>query len=192
MVWGGRDRDANPLASADGFTELYRRHADPLLRFFARRVYDPEAALDLTSETFAQALLSRRRFRGHSEAEAAAWVRVIAERQLARYYRSGEIERRALERIGVEVPPLTDADIERIEELAGLGELKAAIGNGLAEISEGQRSALRLRVIEELPYAEVAAQLGISPQTARARVSRALRSLAKTIDEPPTTKEATG
>jgi DNA-directed RNA polymerase specialized sigma24 family protein len=37
-------------------------------------------------------------------------------------------------------------------------------------------------VIDERPYAEVARTLGISEQTARARVSRALRRLADATD----------
>ena len=42
------------LASRDdpaAFVELYRRHAEDLLRYFARRTLDPEAAAELTAET---------------------------------------------------------------------------------------------------------------------------------------------
>jgi hypothetical protein len=39
----------------DAFAQLYRRHAEDLLRYFARRTLDPEAAAELTAETFAQA-----------------------------------------------------------------------------------------------------------------------------------------
>ena len=31
-------------AEPEAFTELYRRHAEDLLRYFARRTLDPEAA----------------------------------------------------------------------------------------------------------------------------------------------------
>ena len=41
------------------FVELYRRHAEDLLRYFARRTLDPEAAAELTAETFAEAFASR-------------------------------------------------------------------------------------------------------------------------------------
>ena len=40
-----------------------------------------------------------------------------------------------------------------------------------------QRDILRLRVVEGRTYAEVAVELGISEDNARARVSRALRAL---------------
>ena len=44
-----------------------------------------------------------------------------------------------------------------------------------------QREAVRLRVVDELEYDELAARLSISAQTARARVSRGLRALGEAI-----------
>ena len=46
------------------FGSVYRDHAQSVLVFLARRTYDPELAMDLTAETFAQ--VSQRRFRGAS------------------------------------------------------------------------------------------------------------------------------
>jgi DNA-directed RNA polymerase specialized sigma24 family protein len=42
---------------------------------------------------------------------------------------------------------------------------------------------LQLRVIEERPYREIAAQLKCTPQAARLRVSRLLRQLHYTLGE---------
>jgi RNA polymerase sigma-70 factor (ECF subfamily) len=61
----GRSDAALLLASRDdpaAFVELYRRHAEDLLRYFARRTLDPEAAAELTAETFAEAFASRVRY----------------------------------------------------------------------------------------------------------------------------------
>jgi RNA polymerase sigma-70 factor (ECF subfamily) len=41
--------------------------------------------------------------------------------------------------------------------------------------------AIELRIVRELPYPEVAAELGVSEQTARARVSRGLRALRQAM-----------
>src|SRR3954470_22438411 len=79
---------------------LYAKHRDALLVFLVRRTADTEVALDLWAETFAQAVASRRRYRGTTEAEAAAWLYAIAKRQLALYYRRGKAEQRALQRLG--------------------------------------------------------------------------------------------
>jgi RNA polymerase sigma-70 factor (ECF subfamily) len=45
------------------FRELYERHAVQIHGLHLRRTRDADAAHDLTAETFAQAWLSRRRFR---------------------------------------------------------------------------------------------------------------------------------
>ena len=66
-----------------------------------------------------------------------------------------------------------------LEELASLRSHQAALADGLASLSVDQRKALQLRIVEERSYAELASTLGITEQTARARVSRALRALAK-------------
>lgn len=162
-----------------GFQALYDRMAERLLVFLARRVLDAELALDLWAESLAQAFAGRGRFRGASAAEEEAWLYGIARRQLAQYMRRGHAERRALRRLGLERPELDDADLERLEELAGLAELRASVAAGLDGLPDAQRDALRLRVVEEMSYPEVAARLRVSEQAARARVSRALRSLGE-------------
>jgi RNA polymerase sigma-70 factor, ECF subfamily len=45
-----------------------------------------------------------------------------------------------------------------------------------------QGDALRLRVIDERSYPEIAETLGVSEQAARARVSRGLRRLADALE----------
>ena len=72
------------------------------------------------------------------------------------------MERGALQRVGIRVPALHEDDLEAIDERAGLGELRTALGVELARLSVEQREALRLRVVEERSYAEVALVLGVS------------------------------
>ncbi len=180
------------LSTQDGFAAFYERHGRKLVTFFARRVYDPQLALDLTAETFAQALLSVRRLRAETDEEALAWLYGIARNQLKAFYRRGRAERRALERLRIEVPEL-DPDSERqIERLAELTELRAAVAAGLAQLSGAERSAVELRVVHELPYPEVAARLHVSEVAARARVSRGLRALAAALDAPGSIEEEVG
>jgi RNA polymerase sigma-70 factor (ECF subfamily) len=56
------------------------------------------------------------------------------------------------------------------------------VASAFSDLSGDQREALRLRVIDELPYPEIAESLGVSEQTARARVSRGLRRLADAVE----------
>jgi RNA polymerase sigma-70 factor (ECF subfamily) len=91
------------------------------------------------------------------------------------------VERRALERAGFQRRALSDPEYERIEELAGLSELREQVAAGLDGLGEEHRAALQLRIVEERPYAEVAVALGVSEQTARARVSRAVAALRQSL-----------
>ena len=180
---------AGPLAD---FSSFYAEHAERVLVFLARRCLDTDVAVDLMAETFAQAYAGRRRFRGTTDAEAAAWIFAIARHQLAGYFKRGRAERRAVQRLGIEVPAVEPDDLERIEELAGLGPLRGAVSAQFGELSGDQRDAMRLRLIDELPYPDVARALSISEDTARARVSRGLRRLAAALEGTPLPERSAG
>ena len=171
-----------PVSDPRGFVDLYRRESGMILTFCARRVLDPEAAVDLTAETFAQAFGSRRGFRGSSEVEARAWLLTIARRQIARYLRRGVMDRSAVMRLGIQIPRLEAAEAEEIERRAGLGELRETVGLELERLGEEQREALRMRVVEERSYEEIARMLGVQETTVRARVSRGLRALGGALE----------
>lgn len=92
-------------------------------------------------------------------------------------------------RLGVEVPSLEPEDLVRIVELAGLDELRGAVACELGALPQEHREALRLRVVEELSYDDVAQRLAITEPAARARVSRGLRAIGRALDPPTTIKE---
>lgn len=171
------------------FAAFYAEHAERVLVFLARRCLDPELAVDLMAESFAQAYASRGRFRGSTVAEAEGWLFAIARHQLSAYYRRGRARDRALRRLGVQMPVAAPDELARIDELAELGELRAAVRDSFGALPRGQREALRLRVVDELSYPQVAAALRVSETAARARVSRGLKRLAASLDERPRTKE---
>lgn len=170
------------IEDAAAFGALYERESRMVLVVVMRRTLDAEVALDITAETFAQAFCARRSFRGTTEAELRAWVLTIAHRQVARYARRRHVERRALQRLGASVPTVHEDDLRAIEDAAELAELRDTVRAELDRLGSDQREAVRLRVIEERPYPEVARELRISEQTARARVCRGLRSLGTALD----------
>lgn len=173
------------MADTPDIEALYAQHGRAVLGFLVRRTGDTHAALDLWAETFAVAWMSRTRFRGNSPGQAEAWVYGIARKQLAHYHRRGAAQQRALHRLGLERPPADAELLAEIERDAQLGELRAMLGQALAALSEPNRQAVQLRVVDELPYQEVARRLNISEQTARARVSRSLSALAATLEQSP-------
>jgi RNA polymerase sigma-70 factor, ECF subfamily len=178
---GMEDRDEDLLVRSasepEAFSVFYERRAKSVLRYFAHRTFDPETAADLTAETFAQAFASRTTYRD-TGANGVAWLYGIAKHQLGRFFRSGRVDRAARRRLGMPERELPPADYERIEDLVDFAPIRAALEEALGTLRDEQRDALRLRVIEELPYPEVARRLECSEQNARQRVSRGLRRLA--------------
>ncbi|HET6831584.1 MAG TPA: RNA polymerase sigma factor [Solirubrobacterales bacterium] len=172
-------RAANPLASSDGFAAFYERNAKQLLIWFVKRVVEPEIAMDLTAETFAQAFRSRGRFRGSTEGEATGWLFGIARHQLGSFIRRGKAERAAVERLKIQVPALSEFEHHQALDLADAPRIRSAVREALTGISTEQQRAVWLRIVEEREYGEVADRLAISPDAARARVHRGLRTLAK-------------
>lgn len=164
----------------EAFGVLFERHAESLLGYFARRTLDAEAAAELTAETFAQAFASRRRFRDQG-ADGMAWLYGIGKNLLSRYFRSGAVDARARRRLGMPERMVGTDDYERIEELIDFDAIAHVVRDALAELPVDQREAVTLRTVDELGYRQVAEKIGITEQTARARVSRGLRQIAKRL-----------
>jgi len=166
----------------DAFTELYRRHAEDLLRYFARRTLDPETAAELTAETFAEAFASRQRYTDQG-VNGVAWVYGIARHRLGRFFRTGRVDAAARQRLGMPERDLPPEDYERIEDLIDFAPIREALLEALETLSEDQREAMRLHVIDGLGYREVAERLRCSEANARQRVSRGLRRVALVLQE---------
>jgi RNA polymerase sigma-70 factor (ECF subfamily) len=162
------------------FRELYDRWADRLLAYFYRRVFDAEVAADLLAETFAVAYERRGRFRDVGR-PGGAWLHGIAAKELSHWFRKQEVERRAVRRLGIEVPALNDESIARIEALADAEAHRGALAEALEQMPGGDREAVELRVVGELPYAEIAARLDCTENTARQRVHRGLARLSNLL-----------
>ena len=173
LATAGRDSTA--------FGQLYARHHRELLGFFVRRTADAQLAADLTAETFAAAFVGRRRFQSFGDGSARSWLFGIGRHQLARYARRQRVSERYRRKLGVERTVVDDEALVRIEALADIASLRDALRSALASLPAGQVDAIRLRVIDQLPYAEVARRLGCSEGAARVRVTRGLSQLAEVI-----------
>ena len=160
---------------AGAFRALYDRYAQRIQRFHLARTTSPEAAHDLTAETFARAWLGRGRFRDEAGGSAGPWLYGIARFVLLESVRQGRLERRACERLGIELEPAAvEPEPEWAEEL----------DEALDGLPADQREALRLRVVDDLDYTAVARELGTTPGAARVRVHRALTSLRGRLTNP--------
>jgi RNA polymerase sigma factor (sigma-70 family) len=172
--------DAALLAAARtdarAFRELYDRYADRVLGYHLRRCRDDDAAHELTAETFAQAWLVRDRFRDECGGSAGPWLFGIARNVLLASVRRRALEAGARERLGMLAAPAATPEETWLE---GLDE-------ALDELPPSQREAIRLRVIDDLGYADVAAALGTTPVAARVRVHRGLSALRTRLSKETT------
>lgn len=166
--------DADLVRSRDSraFGELYARHAPAVHGWFAAHV--AWAAADLTAETFARAWLARRTFRDERGGSALPWLLGIGRNVLRESARQDRVETAARERLGLPLELAEDEFAGVDARLSPRPSLRAA----LEALPPHERRALELRVIDELPYDDVARSLRIRPAAARLRVSRALRRLS--------------
>jgi len=174
------------VASRDdprAFRELYDRWAERLLVYFYRRVLDAEVAADLLAETFAVAFERRRRFRDVGR-PGGAWLYGIAAHELSHWFRRQEVERRAVRRLGIEVPALDDDSIARIEALIDMESHRLALSAALVQMPAAERDAVEMRVVGQLGYDEIARQLSCSVGAARMRVHRGLARLNRLMEAP--------
>lgn len=169
------DADLIRAAASDAaaFGALYERHALGVYTWCHRHL--EWAASDLTAETFAQAWLSRGRFRDEHGGSAVPWLLGIARNVLRETVRHDRVDTRARVRLGLPLNLAVDEGYAAVEDrLSPRTSLAAAVDH----LPEHEREALELRVVDELSYDQVAERLAIRPAAARLRVSRALRRLA--------------
>src|SRR5437763_1054270 len=163
--------DADLLAAArtdaSAFRAFYERYADRVFGYHLRRTREPQAAHDLTAETFAQAWFARGRFRDRLGGTAGPWLFAIARNVLVGSVRRQRLERSACERLGMAVEAQAEPDETWLDGL----------DDALDDLPAGQGDAIRLRVVDELEYDDVARRLGTTPAAARVRVHRGLNAL---------------
>lgn len=159
----------------DAYVLVCRRHVSDLAAWLQRQVGSGEAE-DLLAETLARGWYARRRFHDPGDGSAGAWLQAIARNVVREYRRRGAIELRGKRRLGLSVAADPSPDEDANTRLAAVTEL-AELGPSFDSLPKEQRSALELRVVHELDYREIAAQQGVSVETARTRVHRALKTL---------------
>ncbi|MEN0129919.1 MAG: sigma-70 family RNA polymerase sigma factor [Brevundimonas sp.] len=162
----------------DAMGPLFERHARSVHRFLGRRV-GPHEAEDLLSEVFAAAVSARARVTPHESGSALPWLYGIARNVVRTHLRR---------RPGV-VPAAADDEMDwsavdaRIDAEGRRAELRAVLGS----LSPDERAVLLLVAWDGLTPSESATALGITPEAARTRLSRARRRAQTVLDTLPVT-----
>ena len=186
----GRTAPRSPTSTVD--------YHQQVLRYFARRTVRPRDRVRPHGRDVRGAVRPHRRVPRH---DRGAGPRLDVDGRpppalpLARARRRRAAQPRAPRRRRRDLGP---DEYERIEDLADLQRVRPQLADALDRLCADQRTALTLRVLEHRGYDEIALACGASEQAVRARVSRGLRELGKSLaansghDRPkPTTPPST-
>jgi RNA polymerase sigma-70 factor (ECF subfamily) len=144
------------------FGKLYERHAPDVMRFALYLTGSRTEAEDITSETFVRAWIESDAIRVGT---VKAYLFMIA-RNLHVDWRRREARR------GETAREPADPSPGPVEHAESRGELRALM-SALQQLPEIDRAALLMRSLDEVPYENIAAALGLTTVAARVRVHRA-------------------
>jgi RNA polymerase sigma-70 factor (ECF subfamily) len=170
--------DADLVAAvpdADAVRTLYARHVDAVFRFAVRRCRDPEDVADLVSTVFLEVFSAAAGY-DRRRGDVRVWLLGIAARCLADQRRAGYRRTELAARLGT-APQLRGDELERVEAMLDAARLAPAAERALAELTEAEQALFLLVAHDQLPVADAARSLGISPVAGRMRLARARRKL---------------
>ena len=170
----------------------------PYLRLLARLHLAPQLRgkldpSDVVQQTLLQAYQALDQFRGHSEAEWAAWLRQILVRNLAQAVRDFGRAKRDLAR-EQSLQAAVDASSARLEawlaadqsspsQRAEQAEQTLRVAEALEQLPEAQCEALVLQHWQGLSLAEIGTHLGRSPEAVAGLIKRGLKQLRHLLQE---------
>jgi RNA polymerase sigma-70 factor (ECF subfamily) len=154
--------------------ELYKAHADPVLRYAQRRVPMHDA-----EEVVAQTFLVVWRRLPEVPSDPLPWLIGIARNAIRNMDRAGR--RRSLLQVRIASTPALDGKPDNHPQLSE--DLRRA----LESLSSDDREVLLLIAWDELDHSEAAVAMGWTKANFRLRLHRARKRLKKRLEESPPT-----
>lgn len=166
---------------AAAVAEMFRRHADDVYRFVARRI-DPDRAADVTAEVFRIAVARRETFdpgRGH----ARAWLFGIAANVVRDQWRSDRRQERAYARAAGSVRLAMTDPLLAVDDRVTAADQLRAVRAALDALGAEDRDLVTMFAWEGCSYREIAVALGIPVGTVRSRLHRIRKELGACLGE---------
>lgn len=170
------------VGGEEGFRALFNRFYWPLFRFFERRGFSREECQDLIQETFLRVYQGIEAFRGESRWEH--WLFRIAANTAVKSLRHRAAAKRAGQAVPLEGEELEDSMLAQagVEDPAPLRQLlgkekKELLGQAIEGLPPQMRHCVRLRILQDLDYDEIAEILQISPSTVKVQLFKARKRL---------------
>ncbi len=155
------------------FVRLYRRHYDAVFRYCVHRLFERQAAEDVTSDVFLKAVENIHRFKGN-EKQFRNWLYRIATNAVNNYLRKTARRNRLLKVAREQADsPVADCG-ESADKLALLKE-------AVFVLKPRYQTIITLHFFENLKLTEIAEVLTSSPGTVRSQLARALVKLRKKL-----------
>jgi RNA polymerase sigma-70 factor (ECF subfamily) len=164
---------ARACSDRAAFVQLYRSHYDAVFRYCVHRLFERQAAEDVTSEVFLKVVENVQGFKG-TERQFRNWLYRIATNAVNNYLRKAARRNRLL-KVAREQANSQAADCgESAEKLILLKE-------AVFDLRPRYQTIIILRFFENLKLTEIAEVLGSSPGTVRSQLARALAKLRKKL-----------
>jgi RNA polymerase sigma-70 factor (ECF subfamily) len=156
------------------FSELVTRHQRLLLRLALRMTRDLEMAEDIVQEAFIKAYQNIGRFEGR--ASFRSWIYQITVNTAKNKLRSRKDESVDIDNVNLAIP--SGAEWVLMEE-----DVKEVIQNEIDQLPDRQRTALSLRIFEDMSFKEIAQIMNCPYDTAKANYRHALMKLRHRLEE---------
>lgn len=168
------------LSNEDEVYAAYLLHGPELYRFVLRGLGDRGAAQDVVQETFIKAWRSAERY-DPTLASLRVWLFGIARNAMIDHARAAKVRPWQ----GNLVDPPTVQDLAGSDQGDPVEKMMTSwvVEEALRHLAEHHRVAIVRTHLQERPYEEVAAELGIPVGTLRSRVFYGLKALRVAIDE---------
>ncbi|WP_430390294.1 RNA polymerase sigma factor [Dyella sp. 20L07] len=162
------------------FDALYARHRGTLYRFLLRSTRDPRVAEELFQETWSRVIVARARY--SPQAKFSTWLLQIAHNLLIDSHRrkrpvtTGAEAEHALE-------SLATPDQEQPEHVLSEFERRRRLQRAIEDLPDDQRTAVLLRLENDLSVEDIAHVTGVGRETAKSRLRYAMNRLREQLAE---------
>lgn len=154
---------------------LYDIYYDRIYRYCLRRVFDLQAAEDVTSQVFLQVAKNIQSFRGSSGEDFQGWLYVIASNQINTYLRQKGRRGEIMEQVSRSIAMRESYDNHEHLDWPILYSC-------ISKLKPNLQTMVTLRYFEGMSYEQIGRAADVKPATVGVHLHRAIRKLREEYD----------